>query len=275
MIKQSEFFVIAGPCVVEPMPVMQQIAQQLCEIALEFQVKVIFKASVDKANRSSGGSYRGPGWSEGLAVLAEIKSKFGLHILTDIHECWQAEQAAEVADILQIPALLSRQTSLIEAAAKTGRIVNIKKGQFMASSDMAHVASKAMTAIGSDNQKDRIWFCERGNSFGYHNVVADMRNIAIMRAMGHRVIFDASHTVQLPGEQGHVSGGQRALTPVLARAAIAAGADGLFIETHPQPADALSDAATVWPLNHLRKLIQDCHSIHTLVRNGDMLDELG
>jgi 2-dehydro-3-deoxyphosphooctonate aldolase (KDO 8-P synthase) len=273
MINQSEFFAIAGPCVVEPAPVMQQIARELCAVAEALQITVIFKASVEKANRSSGGSFRGPGWSEGLAELARIKAEFGLPILTDIHECWQAEQAAEVADILQIPALLSRQTSLIEAAAKTGRIVNIKKGQFMAAPDMAHVASKAMTAIGPNAQADKIWFCERGNSFGYHNVVADMRNIAIMRAMGHRVIFDASHTVQLPSEQGHISGGQRELTPVLARAAVAAGADALFIETHPQPGEALSDAATAWPLGQLRKLILDCQSIHTLVRSGDMLGE--
>jgi 2-dehydro-3-deoxyphosphooctonate aldolase (KDO 8-P synthase) len=273
MIDRANFFVIAGPCVVEPMPVMNQIASQLREISDALNIQIIFKASVEKANRSSGESYRGPGWRQGLAQLAEIKAQFGLPILTDIHESWQAAEFAEVADILQIPALLSRQTGLIEAAAKTGRTINVKKGQFMAASDVMHVAAKAATVMKPGvNVADHVWFCERGNSFGYHNVVADMRNIPVMRASGHSVVFDASHTVQLPSALGHVSGGQRELTPVLARAAMAAGADGLFVETHPDPANASSDAATAWPLNLLQKLLSDCQAIHDLVRNQAMLD---
>jgi 2-dehydro-3-deoxyphosphooctonate aldolase (KDO 8-P synthase) len=271
-VQPAEFCVIAGPCVVEPAEVMEQIASRLCAISAALGIKIIFKASAEKANRSSGGSYRGPGWVQALGQLQQIKQKFGLPILTDIHECWQADEAAAVADVLQIPALLSRQTELIEAAAKTGRVINVKKGQFMAPGDMMHVAAKAAAVRGVDTDSGDVWFCERGNSFGYHNVVADMRNIAVMRASGNRVIFDASHTVQLPGANGNVSGGQREFTPVLARAAMAAGADGLFVETHPVPDAASSDAATAWPLDKLQKLIEDCQAIHRLVRSGGMLD---
>jgi 2-dehydro-3-deoxyphosphooctonate aldolase (KDO 8-P synthase) len=267
------FFLIAGPCVVEAPEVMDAIADTLTAIRDRFGITVIFKASALKANRSSGESYRGPGWNEALERLAIVKARTDLPLLTDIHETPDAADAARVVDILQIPALLSRQTALIEAAAVTGKPLLVKKGQFMAGADMAQVKSKidgARQRAGIAPQATIL--CERGNSFGYQNIVADMRNLAIMRSEGAVVAFDAAHTVQLPAAHGSISGGQRQFSPLLARAAVAAGCDGLFIEVHPDPAAALSDPATSLPLAHLAELVEQCVTLHCAVRDGHMLD---
>jgi 2-dehydro-3-deoxyphosphooctonate aldolase (KDO 8-P synthase) len=267
------FFLIAGPCVVEEAAIMDEIADTLAAIRDRFGIATIFKASALKANRSSGESYRGPGWTNGLAQLAAIRARTGLPVLTDIHETPDAAEAAAAVDILQIPALLSRQTALIEAAAVTGKPLLVKKGQFMAGTDMAQVVAKI------DRARSRAGVppvptiaCERGNIFGYQNIVADMRNLAIMRAPGVVVAFDAAHTVQLPSSQGGMSGGQPQFSPLLARAAVAAGCDGLFIEVHPDPASASSDPATSMPLRHLPALVEQCVALHRLVREGQMLD---
>ncbi|WP_447762558.1 3-deoxy-8-phosphooctulonate synthase [Sphingopyxis panaciterrae] len=269
----SGFFLIAGPCVVEAPEIMDEIAAVLADIRDKFGIFVVFKASVLKANRSSGESYRGPGWDEGLARLGSIRQRFGLPVLTDIHETPDASEAAENVDILQIPALLSRQTALIEAAAVTGKVLLVKKGQFMAGADMAQVKAKvdrARAAAGIAPLPTIL--CERGNSFGYQNIVADMRNLAIMRGENVFVAFDAAHTVQLPSLHGAISGGQRQYSPLLARSAAAAGCDGLFIETHPDPALASSDPATSLPLAHLPELVEQCVTLHNIVREKRMLD---
>ncbi|HUX24900.1 MAG TPA: 3-deoxy-8-phosphooctulonate synthase, partial [Burkholderiales bacterium] len=222
----------------------------------------IYKSSYDKANRSSGQSFRGPGADAGLRILAEVKQQIGVPVLTDVHEIGQIEAAAAVVDVLQTPAFLCRQTDFINAAASAGRPVNIKKGQFLAPSDMKNVVAKARQASGKDN----ILVCERGVSFGYNNLVSDMRSLAIMRDTGCPVVFDATHSVQLPGGQGTVSGGQREFVPVLARAAAASGVSGLFMETHPDPAKALSDGPNAWPLARMKQLLATLKAVDEVVK---------
>ncbi|HEY1459690.1 MAG TPA: 3-deoxy-8-phosphooctulonate synthase [Casimicrobiaceae bacterium] len=244
-------FLIAGPCVVESEQLQIDVAGQLRDMCAELGMPFIFKSSYDKANRSSSKSYRGPGMQEGLRVLAEVKRQIGVPVLTDVHDEDEVTAVAAVVDVLQTPAFLCRQTDFIRAVAASGKPVNIKKGQFLAPEDMANVVAKAREASGRDN----ILVCERGASFGYHNLVSDMRALAIMRATACPVVFDATHSVQLPGGQGATSGGQREFVPVLARAAVAAGVAGIFMETHPDPAHALSDGPNAWPLDRMRALL--------------------
>lgn len=249
-------FVIAGPCVIESDEHALRTAEALAAIAGRLGIRLIYKSSFDKANRSSGASPRGPGLDRGLEILARVRSTTGLEVLTDVHETAQIPAVAQAVDVLQVPAFLSRQTDLIQAAVASGKPVNVKKGQFMAPEDMAHVVAKAAAALPAGTSvSERLWLCERGTSFGYRDLVTDMRGLEIMRGLGCPVVFDASHAVQQPGANGQTSGGQRALIPVLTRAAVAAGIDGLFIETHPDPDQALSDAATVWPLDRLEALL--------------------
>jgi 2-dehydro-3-deoxyphosphooctonate aldolase (KDO 8-P synthase) len=253
---------IAGPCVIESEVHVRALALQLASWARSEGLLLVFKASFDKANRTSLSSYRGPGLGEGLRILAEVKRESGLPILTDIHEPDQAEAAAEVAEVLQIPAFLCRQTDLLVAAARTGRTVNVKKGQFLAPQDMAHAVEK-LTASGCE----RILLTERGASFGYHNLVVDMRSISIMRSLGFPVIFDATHSVQLPGAGEGRSGGQREFIPTLAQAAAAAGADGFFFEVHDAPEKALSDGPNALPLNRFPALARRLARFHALARS--------
>jgi 2-dehydro-3-deoxyphosphooctonate aldolase (KDO 8-P synthase) len=252
-------FLIAGPCVAESRDLVLHTASTLKDICARLGVPFIFKASFDKANRSSGKSFRGPGREAGLALLAEVRETVGVPVLTDVHTPDDVKAAAEVVDVLQTPAFLCRQTDLIEAAAASGKPVNIKKGQFLAPGDMAQVVAKAHAAGGAG----RTLVCERGVSFGYNNLVVDMRGLAVMRQTGCPVVFDATHSVQLPGGQGDRSGGQREFVPVLARAAVAAGVAGLFMETHPDPARALSDGPNAWPLDRMEDLL---HTLVTLDR---------
>jgi 2-dehydro-3-deoxyphosphooctonate aldolase (KDO 8-P synthase) len=245
-------FLIAGPCVVESMQLQLDAAGSLKETCAALGVPFVFKSSYDKANRSSHASFRGPGIDEGLHVLAEVKRQLGVPVLTDVHAIDEIGAAANVVDVLQTPAFLCRQTDFIQAVASAGRPVNIKKGQFLAPEDMAQVVGKAKAASGADN----VMVCERGASFGYHNLVSDMRALAIMRATGCPVVFDATHSVQLPGGKGTLSDGQREFVPVLARAAVAAGVAGVFMETHPDPAKALSDGPNAWPLGRMRELLE-------------------
>lgn len=247
----ERLLLVAGPCVIESARQCHALAARLKAIAAEAGVMLVFKASFDKANRSSLGSYRGPGLADGLAILGEVKARHGVPILTDIHETNQAEPVARVADVLQIPAFLCRQTDLIQAAARTGRVVNIKKGQFLAPGDMRHAVEKA-TAAGAGG----VILTERGTSFGYHNLVVDMRSLAILRELGWPVVFDATHSVQLPGGAGTHSGGQREFVPVLARAAAAVGMDGLFVEVSARPDAAKSDAANSLPVRDLGGLLR-------------------
>ncbi len=251
---------IAGPCVIESVDGTMDLAARLVRLAEELGVPLVFKASFDKANRTSVESYRGPGLAEGLAILREVRARFGVPVLTDIHEPGQAEAAAEAVDVLQIPAFLCRQTDLLVAAAATGKTVNVKKGQFLAPEDMAHVIRKIESAGNS-----RIILTERGASFGYHNLVADMRSLLIMREFGYPVVFDATHSVQRPGGSGKVSGGDGRWAPALARAAVATGVDGVFMETHVNPAEALSDQANAIAFKELRRLWQILGAIHGLV----------
>ncbi len=241
---------IAGPCVIESADLTQAIAGRLCEITAALRIPFVFKASFDKANRSSAKSYRGPGIDAGLKVLADIKQKFGVPVLTDVHEDTPLADVAAVVDVLQTPAFLCRQTNFIVNVASQGKPVNIKKGQFLSPWEMQNVVDKARGAGNPD-----IMVCERGFSFGYNNLVSDMRSLAIMRATGAPVVFDATHSVQLPGGQGTVSGGQREFVPVLARAAVAAGVAGVFMETHPNPAEARSDGPNAWPLDRMESLL--------------------
>jgi 2-dehydro-3-deoxyphosphooctonate aldolase (KDO 8-P synthase) len=257
----NPLFVIAGPCVIESETHAMKIAEAAARFASDVGVPYIFKASYDKANRSSVKSFRGPGLSEGLRILAKIKSALSVPILTDIHESTQAAPAAEVADILQIPAFLARQTDLVVAAAKTGRIVNVKKPQFVAPQDMENVVEKIAS---TGNHK--ILITERGSSFGYHNLVVDMRSFPILKRLGYPVIFDATHSVQLPGGQGHASGGQPEFIEPLARAAVAAGAEGVFVETHDNPAGALSDGPNALPLSDFPALLARLKQLSQLVR---------
>ena len=261
---QQPMFLIAGPCVVESQQLQLDVAGQLKEICMSLRIPFIFKSSYDKANRSSGASYRGPGMAEGLRVLAEVRRQIGVPVLTDVHAEDEVTDAAAVVDVLQTPAFLCRQTDFIQAVARAGRPVNIKKGQFLAPEDMAQVVAKAKAASRADN----ILVCERGASFGYHNLVSDMRSLAIMRATGCPVVFDATHSVQLPGGQGTSSGGQREFVPVLARAAVAAGVAGVFMETHPNPETALSDGPNAWPLDRMRALLETLKQLDDAVKRA-------
>jgi 2-dehydro-3-deoxyphosphooctonate aldolase (KDO 8-P synthase) len=256
------FFLIAGPCVVESEQLQMDVAGQLQEMTRELGIPFIFKSSYDKANRSSGKSFRGPGMEKGLEILAQVKKTLGVPILTDVHTEAEVPTVAKIVDVLQTPAFLCRQTDFIHAVARAGKPVNIKKGQFLAPSDMKNVVDKAREASGADN----IMVCERGASFGYNNLVSDMRSLAIMRDTGCPVVFDATHSVQLPGGQGTTSGGQREFVPVLARAAVATGVSGVFMETHPDPAKALSDGPNAWPLQRMRELLATLKEIDTLVK---------
>jgi len=243
-------FLLAGPCVIESEDLCLRVAESLQRTCRRLAIPFVFKASFDKANRSSARSFRGPGIDEGLKILARVRESLGVPVVTDVHTESQADAAGQVVDVLQIPAFLCRQTDLINAAVRTGRIVNIKKGQFLAPQDMANVVQKAAAAGGR-----RLLLTERGTTFGYHNLVTDFRAIPIMQAFGVPVVFDATHSVQLPGAGGESSGGQREFAPVLARAAVAAGADGLFIETHPDPDRALSDGPNLIPLAAMPRLL--------------------
>jgi len=247
---ERPFFLIAGPCVVESEGLVLEVAGRLQEITRELGIPYIFKASYDKANRSSRSSFRGPGLEAGLRILAEVKRQLGLPVLTDVHEDTPMAEVAAVVDVLQTPAFLCRQTNFILRAASQGKPVNIKKGQFLSPWEMRNVVEKARST-----GNPAILVCERGFSFGYNNLVADMRSLAVMRETGAPVVFDATHSVQLPGGQGTSSGGQREFVPVLARAAVAAGVSGLFMETHPDPARALSDGPNAWPLDRMNSLL--------------------
>jgi len=256
------FFLIAGPCVVESEQLQMDVAGQLKEITSGLGIPFIFKSSYDKANRSSGKSYRGPGMEKGLEILAKVRKTLGLPVLTDVHTEDEVPTVARFVDVLQTPAFLCRQTDFIHAVARAGLPVNIKKGQFLAPGDMKNVVDKAREASGTDN----IMVCERGASFGYNNLVSDMRSLAIMRGTGCPVVFDATHSVQLPGGQGTSSGGQREFVPVLARAAVATGVAGVFMETHPEPSKALSDGPNAWPLGHMKALLGTLKEIDSLVK---------
>lgn len=256
-------FLIAGPCVIESETLAQETAGRLKEIAQQLNIPFIYKSSFDKANRSSGASFRGPGLEQGLAILERVKSAIGVPVLTDVHEDTPLDEVAAVVDILQTPAFLCRQTNFIQNVARQGKPVNIKKGQFLAPWDMGNVVDKAR-AVGND----QIMVCERGASFGYNNLVSDMRSLAVMRQTGAPVVFDATHSVQLPGGQGASSGGQREFVPVLARAAVAAGVAGLFMETHPDPAKALSDGPNAWPLDQMADLLHTLVEIDRLVKGA-------
>jgi 2-dehydro-3-deoxyphosphooctonate aldolase (KDO 8-P synthase) len=262
-------FLIAGPCVVESRELVIDTAGRLKDITRELGVPFIFKASYDKANRSSGRSFRGLGMDKGLEILAEVKKQLGVPVLTDVHAQEEIAPVAQVVDVLQTPAFLCRQTDFIRAVASAGRAVNIKKGQFLAPSDMKNVVDKARQASGRDN----IMVCERGASFGYNNLVSDMRSLAIMRETGCPVIFDATHSVQLPGAQGSASGGQREFVPLLARAAVASGVAGVFMETHPQPDKALSDGPNAWPLGRMRELLETLKELDALVKRRGFAEQ--
>ncbi|WP_461209485.1 3-deoxy-8-phosphooctulonate synthase [Desulfocurvus sp. DL9XJH121] len=252
-------FVIAGPCALESRDVALCVAEAVAEITADLGLTAVFKSSFDKANRTSVTSFRGPGMDQGLKWLAEVKAATGLPVITDIHLPEQAAPVAEVADVLQVPAFLCRQTDLLVAAGNTGRVVNVKKGQFLAPWDMANVVNK-LRSTGNG----RIWLTERGASLGYNNLVVDMRSLAIMKGLGCPVVFDATHSVQIPGGQGASSGGQREFVPLLARAAVAAGASGVFLETHPDPDKALCDGPNSWPLGSLRALLKDLKTLWSL-----------
>jgi 2-dehydro-3-deoxyphosphooctonate aldolase (KDO 8-P synthase) len=260
-LNSSRLFLIAGPCVIENEKLCRQVAATLKKICRDLGIFYVFKASFDKANRTSAKSFRGPGLEDGLKVLARVRAEFDLPVLTDVHNEAQTAAAAQVVDILQIPAFLCRQTDLIEAAVATGKIVNIKKGQFLSPAEMGNVAEKAKRAGGK-----KILLTERGTTFGYNNLVADMRSIPMMKSFGYPVIFDATHSVQLPGGGGDKSSGQREFAPVLARAALAVGADGLFIETHPHPDKALSDGPNMIPLGEMAGLLKNLMRVFKAVR---------
>lgn len=262
------FFLIAGPCVVESEQLALDSAGKLKEICQRLGINFIYKSSYDKANRSSHESYRGPGIEEGLRVLSEVKRQIGVPVLTDVHEDSPMDEVAAVVDVLQTPAFLCRQTNFIQSVARTGLPVNIKKGQFLAPWDMKHVIDKAR-AVGNS----RIMACERGVSFGYNNLVSDMRALAVMRDTNAPVVFDATHSVQLPGGQGASSGGQREFVPVLARAAVATGIAGLFMETHPNPEQALSDGPNAWPLDQMEALLVTLKELDGIVKKQGFLEQ--
>ncbi len=260
---QYPLFLIAGPCVIESRQLAMDTAGQLKEICAELGVPFIYKSSYDKANRSSGTSFRGPGRDAGLQILADVRTEIGVPVLTDVHAVDELAEVAAVVDVLQTPAFLCRQTDFIHAVACAGKPVNIKKGQFLAPWDMKNVVDKARAANGG---LDNIMVCERGVSFGYNNLVSDMRSLMVMRNTGCPVVFDATHSVQLPGGQGNVSGGQREFVPVLARAAVAVGVAGIFAETHPNPECALSDGQNAWPLARMKALLYTLKELDALVK---------
>ncbi len=258
-------FLIAGPCVIESEQMAMETSAQLKEITSRLGIPFIYKSSFDKANRSSGTSFRGPGITEGLRILQKVKDEIGVPVLTDVHEDTPMDEVASVVDVLQTPAFLCRQTNFILKVAATGKPVNIKKGQFLAPGDMKNVIDKARST-GNEN----IMACERGVSFGYNNLVSDMRSLAIMRDCHCPIVFDGTHSVQLPGGQGTSSGGQREHIPVLARAAVAAGISGLFMETHPDPANALSDGPNAWPLQKMESLLAVLMNIDATIKSGTL-----
>jgi 2-dehydro-3-deoxyphosphooctonate aldolase (KDO 8-P synthase) len=267
-------FLIAGPCVIESEQLQMDTAGTLKEITSQLGIPFIFKSSFDKANRSSGTSFRGPGRERGLEILAKIKSTLHIPVLTDVHSEEDIRVASQVVDVLQTPAFLCRQTDFIHAAALSGKPVNIKKGQFLAPHDMKNVIDKARKAARDAGlNTDNFMACERGATFGYNNLVSDMRGLAIMRETGAPVVFDATHSVQLPGGQGTTSGGQREMVPVLARAAVAAGVSGLFMETHPNPDQALSDGPNAVPLHHMRALLEILLNIDRVVKSSPWLED--
>ena len=255
-------FLIAGPCVIESAALVEEVAGTLCELTAALSMPFVFKASFDKANRSSGSSFRGPGMEQGLKILGDVRTRFQVPVLTDVHEDTPIEEVASVVDVLQTPAFLCRQTNFIRRVAAAGRPVNIKKGQFLSPWEMQQVVDKAQ-ATGNDS----IMVCERGFSFGYNNLVTDMRSLAVMRATGCPVVFDATHSVQLPGAGAGVSGGQREFIPVLARAAVAAGVAGLFMETHPRPEAALSDGPNAWPLDRMASLLATINELDRIAKS--------
>lgn len=268
------FFLIAGPCVIESEQLALDTAGQLKEITSALGIPFLYKSSFDKANRSSGTSFRGLGMDEGLRILSEVKRQIGVPVLTDVHTETEVPQVAAVVDMLQTPAFLARQTDFIRAVAQSGKPVNIKKGQFMAPEDMANVVDKARAAAREKGLPEDVFtVCERGASFGYHNLVSDMRSLMIMRDTGCPVVFDATHSVQLPGGQGTSSGGRREFVPVLARAAIAAGVSGVFMETHPDPANAKSDGPNAVPLQYIKELLSCLKEIDTTVKQQGFLED--
>ncbi|MFO1269547.1 MAG: 3-deoxy-8-phosphooctulonate synthase [Rubrivivax sp.] len=270
---ERPFFLIAGPCVVESEQLQLDVAGRLKEMTAALGIPFIFKSSYDKANRSSGTSFRGPGMEKGLEILAKVKRELKVPVLTDVHDEAQVAEVAAVVDVLQTPAFLCRQTDFIRAVAQSGKPVNIKKGQFLAPHDMKNVIAKARDAAREKGlPEDAFMACERGASFGYNNLVSDMRSLAIMRETGAPVVFDATHSVQLPGGQGTSSGGQREFVPVLARAAIAVGIAGVFMETHPDPGKALSDGPNAVPLKHMRALLEQLAALDRVVKTQPLLE---
>ena len=268
------FFLIAGPCVIESEQLQMDVAGQLKEMTAALGITFIFKSSYDKANRSSGSTFRGPGMDKGLEILAKVRRELGVPVLTDVHTEADVPQVAATVDVLQTPAFLCRQTDFIRAVAQCGKPVNIKKGQFMAPHDMKNVIDKARAAAREKGlPEDSFFACERGVSFGYNNLVSDMRSLAIMRETGAPVVFDATHSVQLPGGQGTSSGGQREFVPVLARAAVAVGVAGLFMETHPNPAVAMSDGPNAVPLKHMRALLEQLVTLDRVVKGQPLLED--
>jgi len=267
------FFLIAGPCVVESEQLQMDVAGTLKEITGALGIPLIFKSSYDKANRSSGASFRGPGMEKGLEILAKVRRELQVPILTDVHNETEIAAVAAVVDVLQTPAFLCRQTDFIRAVAQSGKPVNIKKGQFLAPHDMKNVIDKARAAAREVGlPEDNFLACERGASFGYNNLVSDMRSLAILRETGAPVVFDATHSVQLPGGQGTSSGGQREMVPVLARAAVAVGVAGLFMETHPNPAQAMSDGPNAVPLRHMRALLESLQALDAVTKRVPLLE---
>ena len=268
------FFLIAGPCVIESEQSAIDIAGQLKEITAALKIPFIYKSSFDKANRSSGTSFRGLGMEKGLEILAKVKKQVGVSVLTDVHDISEIEAVASVVDVLQTPAFLCRQTDFIRACAQSGKPVNFKKGQFLSPHEMLNVIEKARAAALEKNLPDQFMVCERGASFGYNNLVSDMRSLAILRESKAPVVFDATHSVQLPGGQGNSSGGQREFVPVLARAAVAVGISGLFMETHPDPAKALSDGPNAVPLDRMKELLASLVALDDVVKStGNFLED--
>ena len=271
---EHRFFLIAGPCVIESEQSAIDIAGQLKEITAALKIPFIYKSSFDKANRSSGTSFRGLGMEKGLEILAKVKKQVDVSVLTDVHDISEIADVASVVDVLQTPAFLCRQTDFIRACAQSGKPVNFKKGQFLSPHEMLNVIQKARAAAAEKNLADQFMVCERGASFGYNNLVSDMRSLAILRESKAPVVFDATHSVQLPGGQGNSSGGQREFVPVLARAAVAVGISGLFMETHPDPAKALSDGPNAVPLDRMKELLESLVAIDSVVKsNGSFLED--
>ena len=270
----QRFFLIAGPCVIESEQSAIDIAGQLKEVTSALKIPFIYKSSFDKANRSSGTSFRGLGMEKGLEILAKVKKQVDVPVLTDVHDISEIAAVASVVDVLQTPAFLCRQTDFIRACAQSGKPVNFKKGQFLSPHEMLNVIEKARVAAGEKNLPDQFMVCERGASFGYNNLVSDMRSLAILRESNAPVVFDATHSVQLPGGQGNSSGGQREFVPVLARAAVAVGISGLFMETHPDPAKALSDGPNAVPLDRMKELLESLAAIYSAVKaSGSFLED--